>query len=144
MTDVIPRPAWAEIDLGAVRRNVALIGEKLSEHTQFMAVVKANAYGHGDIAVARAALEAGATWLGVILVDEGLRLREAGIEAPILLLHETPVERIDEALANELTPCLFTEKGLWALGEAADRAHRCAQRGWRCRRAHIAAGKRHD
>src|SRR5207237_4409888 len=89
-----------------------------------MAVVKANAYGHGDIGVARAAIEAGATWLGVILVDEGVRLREAGIDAPILLLHEAPVERIDEALANDLTPCLFTEKGLWALGEEADRAHR--------------------
>jgi alanine racemase len=124
MSDVLPRPAWAEIDLGAVRRNVARIGEKLNQNTQFMAVVKANGYGHGDVAVARAALDAGATWLGVILVDEGLRLREAGIEAPILLLHEAPVERVDEALANELTPCLFSEKGLWALGEAADRAHR--------------------
>jgi len=124
MSDVLPRPAWAEIDLGAVRRNVSRIGEKLNQNTQFMAVVKANAYGHGDVGVARAALDAGATWLGVILVDEGLRLREAGIEAPILLLHEAPVERVDEALANELTPCLFSEKGLWALGEAADRAHR--------------------
>ena len=124
MTDVLPRPAWAEIDLGALRRNVARIGEKLSENTQFMAVVKANAYGHGDIEVARAALSAGATWLGVILVDEGVRLRDAGIEAPILLLHEAPVERVDELMANDLTPCLFSEKGLWALGEAADRAHR--------------------
>jgi len=124
MTDVLPRPAWAEIDLGAVRRNVARIGDKLTENTQFMAVVKANAYGHGDVEVARAALDAGATWLGVILVDEGIRLREAGIEAPILLLHEAPVERVDELIANDLTPCLFTEKGLWALGEAADRAHR--------------------
>src|SRR5438552_2500568 len=92
MTEPAPRPAWAEIDLGAVRRNVARIGEKLNENTQFMAVVKANAYGHGDVGVARAALEAGATWLGVILVDEGVRLREAGIEAPILLLHEAPVD----------------------------------------------------
>lgn len=124
MTEVLPRPAWAEIDLGAVRRNVARIGEKLSDGTQFMAVVKANAYGHGDVEVSRAALEAGATWLGVILVDEGVRLREAGIDAPILLLHEAPVERVDEAIANDLTPCLFSEKGLWALGEAADRAHR--------------------
>ena len=124
MNEPTSRPAWAEIDLGALRRNVARIGEKLNESTQFMAVVKANAYGHGDIEVARAALEAGATWLGVILVDEGLRLREAGIDAPILLLHEAPVERVDEAVANELTPCLFSEKGLWALAEAADRAHR--------------------
>jgi alanine racemase len=124
VAEPIPRPAWAEIDLGAIRRNVSRIGTKLNSNTQFMAVVKANAYGHGEVAVARAAVEAGATWLGVILVDEGVRLREAGIDAPILLLHEAPVERIDEAIANELTPCLFTEKGLWVIGEAADRAHR--------------------
>jgi len=124
VSDGQPRPAWADIDLGAVRRNVARIGDRLQDGTQFMAVVKANGYGHGDVGVARAALEAGATWLGVILVDEGLRLREAGIDAPILLLHESPAERIDEALANDLTPCLFTERGLWAIGEAADRAHR--------------------
>jgi len=124
VAEPIPRPAWAEIDLGAIRRNVSRIGSKLNPNTQFMAVVKANGYGHGDVGVARAALEAGATWLGVILVDEGVRLRDAGIDAPILLLHEAPVERIDEAIANELTPCLFTEKGLWVIGEAADRAHR--------------------
>ena len=55
-----------------------------------MAVVKADAYGHGDVAVARAALEGGASWIGVALVEEGLRLRDAGIEAPILVLSEFP------------------------------------------------------
>ena len=55
-----------------------------------MAVVKANAYGHGAVPVARAAIEAGATWAGVALVEEGLELRLAGIEAPILVLSEFP------------------------------------------------------
>ncbi len=55
-----------------------------------MAVVKANAYGHGDLSVADAALEGGATWLGVALVEEGLRLRSAGIAAPVLVLSEAP------------------------------------------------------
>lgn len=124
---MIPRPAWAEIDLGAIRRNVARVGELLTPGTATMGVVKANAYGHGDVAVARAALEAGATWLGVILVDEGVRLRDAGIDAPVLLLHEPPVERIDEAIALDLTPVVFTRQGLAALGEAADRAGRTAR-----------------
>jgi alanine racemase len=124
LANVTPRPAWAEIDLGALRRNVSRIGDRLNDGTQFMAVVKANAYGHGDVGIARAAVEAGATWLGVILVEEGVRLREAGIDTPILLLHEAPRERIDEALANELTPCVFTEQGLATIGEAADRARR--------------------
>jgi len=118
------RPAWVEIDLAAVRRNVARVGERLTRGTQTMAVVKANGYGHGDVEVARAALQAGATWLGVILVDEGLRLRDAGIDVPILLLHEPPAERMDHALANDLTPVVFTERGLTALGEAAERAGR--------------------
>lgn len=118
------RPAWAEIDLGAIRRNVGRVRERLAPGARLMAVVKANAYGHGEVEVARAALEAGAASLGVILVDEGLRLRAAGIDAPVLLLHEPPAGRLGEALAADLTPCLFTERGLAALGEAADRAGR--------------------
>ena len=79
------RSTWVEIDLGAIRHNVATLRPEASE---MMAVVKANAYGHGDVAVARAAVEAGATWLGVALVEEGLGLRTAGLDVPILLLSE--------------------------------------------------------
>jgi alanine racemase len=121
---LIARPAWLEIDLGAIRRNVGRIGAKLHRTTKIMAVVKANAYGHGDVEVARASLEAGAAWLGVTLVDEGLRLRDAGIDAPILLLHEVASERIDEALSADLTPCAFTAGGLATIGDAAERANR--------------------
>jgi alanine racemase len=120
----VPRPAWAEIDLDAVRANVARVKSGLAGDAQVMAVVKANAYGHGDTLVAPAALEAGATWLGVILVDEGMRLRAAGIRAPILLLHEPPPERIDEALAHDLTPVVFTEEGLQTIADAAEVASR--------------------
>lgn len=120
---MIPRPAWAEVDLVAIRGNVARIGARLAGGARIMAVVKANAYGHGDVGVARAALDAGAAWLGVILVDEGLRLRDAGIDAPILLLHEPPEERIDEAIASDLTPCVFSDRGVETVGAAADRAH---------------------
>ncbi|MFY9588749.1 MAG: alanine racemase [Actinomycetota bacterium] len=115
------RPAWVEVDLGAIRENVRGICERLTPGTQYLAVVKANAYGHGDTAVARAALEAGATWLGVILVDEGIRLRDAGIEAPILLLHEPPADRAVDVIAHRLTPSVFTEGGIAALGDAAER-----------------------
>jgi alanine racemase len=116
------RPAWVEIDRGAVRANVTAIRERLNPRTQYMAVVKANAYGHGDVGCATAALEAGATWLGVILVEEGIRLRDAGIDAPILLLHEPPEDRLVEVLSHRLTPPVFTERGLSALGDAAERA----------------------
>lgn len=113
------RPAWAEIDLGAIRHNVSTVRSRLAPGCAYMAVVKANAYGHGDVEAARAALEAGAEWLGVILVAEGRRLRGAGIDAPILLLHEVPEEDVEEALALGLTPTVFTLEGARALAKAA-------------------------
>jgi alanine racemase len=81
------RASWAEIDLGAVAHNVAAFRTHLGT-TALCAVVKADAYGHGDVPVAETALRHGATWLAVALVEEGIRLREADIDAPILLLSE--------------------------------------------------------
>lgn len=80
------RPTWVEVDLGAIRANAAAVKGLLPDQTRLMAVVKANAYGHGAVPVARAALEAGAEWLGVATPAEGWELREAGIDAPILVL----------------------------------------------------------
>lgn len=118
------RPVWAEVDLGAIAHNVRTVKDRLAPGAAIMAVVKANAYGHGDEQVARAAVAAGATWCGVILVDEGVRLRRAGIDVPILLLHEPPAERVDEAIANDLTPCVFSERGVETVASAATRVGR--------------------
>jgi len=71
------RPSWIEIDLDAVEHNVRQIGAEIGE-ADVCAVVKADAYGHGDIPVAEAAIRGGAGWLAVALVEEGVRLREAG------------------------------------------------------------------
>lgn len=78
------RPVWAEVDLEAIAHNVRAIKKILSPHTELMAVVKANAYGHGAVPVARTALANGVTWLGVATLDEALALREEGITAPSL------------------------------------------------------------
>ncbi len=110
------RPTWVEVDLDAVRHNVRALKP---EEVELMAVVKADAYGHGAVAVAGAALEAGATWIGVALVEEGLRLREAGIEAPILVLSEFPPGSELLAIAAELTPSLYSDAALARLSEAA-------------------------
>lgn len=118
------RPVWAEIDLDAIAHNVSTIREMLTPGTRYLAVVKANAYGHGDVDVAKAALAAGAEWLGVILVAEGRRLREAGIDAPILLLHEPHPEDVRDAVALRLTSSVFTERGVAALDEEAERVGR--------------------
>lgn len=111
------RPTVAQIDLDAVRHNVRSL---VPGRAELMAVVKANGYGHGAVPVAGAALEAGATWLGVALVEEGVRLRDAGITAPILVLTEFPPGSEAEALAADLTPTLYTQEGLGRLAAAAD------------------------
>jgi alanine racemase len=80
------------------------------------AVVKADGYGHGALPVAVAALEGGAEWLAVALVEEGVALRQAGIDAPILLLSEPPAEAMAEAVARRITPTVYTGGGVARLG----------------------------
>jgi alanine racemase len=109
------RPTVAQVDLDAIRHNVRVLKPP---GTELMAVVKADGYGHGDVAAAKAALEAGASWLGVALVEEGVGLRDAGIRAPVLLLSECPPGSEKEALAAALTPTVYSEAGLAGLAEA--------------------------
>jgi alanine racemase len=110
------RPTRVTVDLDAIRHNVRTLKP---DGAELMAVVKANGYGHGDVPVALAALDAGATWLGVALVEEGLALRLAGVEAPILVLSEVPDGSEAVALAHRLTPTLYTAEGLRRLAAAA-------------------------
>ena len=118
-----PRPAWAEVDLAAVRHNAALL-RAVCAPARLCAVVKADGYGHGAVAVATAALEAGASWLAVALVEEGAALRGAGIEAPVLLLSEPPPEAMAAVVAERLTPTVYTRPGVRALADAAREARR--------------------
>ncbi|MGI8985163.1 MAG: alanine racemase [Acidimicrobiales bacterium] len=111
------RRAWAEVDLAAVRHNASvLVG--LAAPAGLCAVVKAGAYGHGSVAVAKAALAGGARWLAVAIVEEGAVLRDHGIEAPILLLSEPPADAMDDVVALGLTPTLYTEPGVEAAAKA--------------------------
>lgn len=112
------RPTWATVDLAAIRHNVEQL-KALVAPSELCAVVKADAYGHGDVPVAEAALEAGATRLAVALVEEGVRLREAGIDAPVLVLSEPPVEDAPELLRWDLTPSAYRPEFLRALAAAA-------------------------
>ncbi|HEY7564398.1 MAG TPA: alanine racemase [Acidimicrobiia bacterium] len=103
------RPSRVEIDLQAIRHNTSQLSTLIAP-ARLCAVVKADGYGHGDVPVAEAALAAGATWLAVALVEEGVRLREAGIEAPVLLLSEPSVEDRESLLQWKLTPTAYTEQ----------------------------------
>jgi len=112
------RPAWAEVDLGAIRANASALAAAAAP-AQLCAVVKANGYGHGAVPAARAALAGGATWLAVALVEEGRELRDAGIGAPILLLSEPVPDAMDEVVACDLTPTLYSRPAAAALERAA-------------------------
>ena len=103
--------AWVEVNLSAIAHNVQQIRRLLSDQTELMAVVKADAYGHGATTVAQAALHAGATWLGVATIPEGIELREAGIDAPVLVLgaNHTP-EQIRAIVHWQLQPTLCTPR----------------------------------
>jgi alanine racemase len=99
---------WAEIDLDAIAFNVRAFKRHVGEAVEIFAVVKANAYGHGAAPVARTALEAGATRLAVHRLVEGIELRRAGIEAPILVMGYTPADGAALAARWRLTPSLIT------------------------------------
>jgi alanine racemase len=111
------RPVWGEVDLGAVRANAAALAER-ARPAALLAVVKADGYGHGAVPVARAALEAGATWLGVALVEEGIELRDAGIGARILVLSEPTPDAAAVVVDQALTPVVYTLEGIEALAKA--------------------------
>jgi len=110
------RPTVAVVDLAAVRHNTSALRPVSAE---LIAIVKADAYGHGAVPVARAATRAGASRLGVALVEEGVELRAAGLDVPILTLTEFPPGSEGEALRAGLTPTLYTTEALARLVDAA-------------------------
>ena len=117
------RPAWVEVDLDAIAANVRTLAAEVAP-ARLLAVVKADAYGHGAVPVARAAVEAGAAWLGVALVEEALELRAAGITTPLLVLSEPHPAAADACAANQVAVTICTRAGVRAFGAAGRRAGR--------------------
>ena len=116
---------WVIIDTDAIRNNVRFI--KKHTGTEVMAIVKANAYGHGAIPAALAALEGGATWCGVARFSEALELRQAGIDCPMLLLGYTPQEHLEEMIRNHVSLTVWEPGQIALLAEAAARAGQAAR-----------------
>ena len=117
---VLPqRPAWVEIDLSALRRNLQLIRRDLPPHVRLLAVVKDEAYGHGALDVAKIALEEGAACLGVSTLEEAMTLRDAGIQAPLLLLGERQESELPWCVAYDLTVCVNEETIVHKLARVA-------------------------
>jgi len=115
----IIRPVVATVNLDNIRHNVEFLKGLLPPECLFMAVVKANGYGHGGTEVSRAALDGGANRLGVALVEEGIRLRRAGFNCPIHLLFEPPPGAAAAVLENDLIATVYTDRMARALSEEA-------------------------
>ncbi len=117
------RPTWAEVDLGALARNLLRIRAKMPAGVKILFVVKANAYGHDAALCARAAENArAADWLGVSSVEEGVALRDAGSSLPILILGSLyPFESVLAAVAHNLTPVVASLEAAKRLAQVARR-----------------------
>lgn len=109
----------ADIDLDAIAINIQQLKKVTSPGAQFMAVVKANAYGHGTVEVARQALKSGADWLGVARIYEAVALRKAGIDGKILVMNYTPPEFAPLALEHDLVLTVFDLETATAISDTA-------------------------
>lgn len=121
------RWSWVEVNLAALRRNTTAFRRQLTRGTQLMCVVKADAYGHGAVPCVKTMRSAGASQFAVATVDEGVALREAGIEWPILVLSEPPVDCVRTLVRYDLMPSVYTADFALALGEAAAAENRVAR-----------------
>ena len=130
------RPAWAEIDLDAIRHNASVLAAAAAP-AELCAVVKAGGYGHGAVEVAAAALAGGARRLAVALVEEGRELRAAGIDAPVLVLSEPPPAAMADIVDAALTPTVYTRPALAALTAALRRPSLRARAGGRPYPVHV-------
>jgi alanine racemase len=119
------RPAWVEIDLARLRRNLRLIRRELPPAVKLLAVVKDEAYGHGAMDVAQIALEEGAAGFGLSTLEEAMALRDAGITAPLLLLGERQEQELPWCVEHGLTVCINQPQTLRQLARAAAAAGKC-------------------
>ncbi|MBR1885623.1 MAG: alanine racemase [Schwartzia sp.] len=115
------RGVWAEIDLSALRHNISVIKDHIAGGARFCAVVKADAYGHGAVAVAREAVAMGADYLAVAVLSEAAALRRAGFTTPILVLGATQFEEADAVVDLGVTQAVFSVAAARAISEAAAR-----------------------
>jgi len=116
------RPTWAEIDLGAIAHNIKQIRSLTAPSTQFMAILKANAYGHGILEVAETCVDQGVEFLGVALLDEALHLQESGINIPILILGFTPPSGLEAVVEYGFRQTVFDLNTAEYLSAAAVKA----------------------
>ena len=112
---------WIEVNLTAIENNYRAINKLVGEETALIAILKANAYGHGAVEVARALAEVGAPYLAVTRLEEAIPIRAAGILTPILLLSPALPDEVHELLPYRLTACLSSYEDAERLSQAAQK-----------------------
>lgn len=122
----LTRSVWAEVNIQDIAFNTQQI-RRLIGDSQLMAVVKANAYGHGALEVAHTVLANGASWLAVAIPEEGVRLRRAGIAAPILVLGAVSPEEVEVCVAKDLAVTLYEQQTAHILANAARKLQKTAK-----------------
>lgn len=121
------RPLWAEINLDNLAHNINGIRKLLSPGTEYIAVVKADAYGHGAVEVSKVCLECGIKWLAVAMLDEALELRNAGVDCNILILGYTPSNMADLVIENNLSQTCYSLELARAFSDCAVRLGKAAR-----------------
>jgi len=111
--------AWAEINLDNIAHNVREVSKRVGKMTEIMAVVKADAYGHGVFETVPTLLENGASRLAVSMLDEAIQLREFGVKVPILVLGYTEPSRAEDIIKYNITQTVFSHELAEALSDAA-------------------------
>src|SRR3982751_4194179 len=120
--DLARRPTWAEIDLGNLAANFNQIKKLVSPAARVMAIVKANAYGHGALECARRLVNEGADWFGVATPEEGIELRWAGIAQPVLCLAGFWPGQAELCIQHRLTPVVYRLDMIESFNQAASNA----------------------
>ncbi|MFC3040468.1 alanine racemase [Virgibacillus xinjiangensis] len=114
------RPTWAEISLDAISSNTKAFKNYIQTSTKMMAVVKGDGYGHGSVQVAETAIEAGADYLSVAILDEAILLRDAGIDHPLLVLGYTPPDAVHVAIKYDITLTVYTQEAAERIVQEAE------------------------
>lgn len=120
------RWSWLEVDLDAIRHNINTTKAKIGPNCKLLVIVKADAYGHGAVQIAKTATNCGASYLGVATVDEALELREAKIDNNILVLSQPPVASIPLLVKHDIMPAVHSTEFAIQYAEAADQAGKTA------------------
>ena len=117
----IMRPAWIEIDLNALKKNIRNLKACVSKNADFMGVIKADGYGHGAIKMAEVLKQEGVNRFAVVMMEEGIALRRAGYTEPILILGHTQEEDFEKTLENKLTPIVYKYSQAAELNKVAEK-----------------------